>query len=60
MSRLTPPSSPTASALSGGGVRFQWTRGTGNVAFCIDTAFTADDLTGFKGSWANWGCGTFA
>jgi hypothetical protein len=60
VSCFSAPSSPTSQALSSGAVRLSWQSGTGNLFYCVDTAFTSDDLTGFKGSFANWGCGTTA
>ena len=39
-------------------VRINWQAGTGNLYFCVDTAFTQSDLVNMTNSWHNWGCGT--
>jgi hypothetical protein len=39
-------------------VRLDWEAGNGNLFYCVDTAFTQDDLLDIDGSWFNWGCGT--
>ncbi len=54
---FTPPTNFTASA-SGSNTVFNWTRGSDNAFFCVDTAFNPIDLTTISGSWHNWGCGT--
>ncbi len=41
-------------------VRVSWQAGTANQYYCIDTAFSQDDLVTLRGSWSNWGCGTTA
>jgi hypothetical protein len=55
---FSPPTNLRAFALGGNVTRFEWDRGAGNAFFCVDTAFTLDDLVNFRGSWSNWGCGT--
>jgi hypothetical protein len=39
-------------------VRINWQAGSGNLSYCVDTAFTQSDLVNIQGSWHNWGCGT--
>ena len=54
------PSNLQTTPLAPNAMRFSWSRGGDNQWFCIDTAFTSEDLVGFRGSFANWGCGTTA
>jgi hypothetical protein len=55
---FTPPTNPTTNLLSPNSVRFSWDRGQNNDWFCVDTAFTQNDLLNYTGSFHNWGCGT--
>lgn len=55
---FTAPSDPKTSLLGPTSVRFSWDRGQNNEWFCVDTAFTQNDLVTFTGSFHNWGCGT--
>jgi hypothetical protein len=57
---FTPPSNPSATVRSDGSVRIRWDRGTDNRFFCIDFAFSEDDLVDLEGSWFNSGCGQTA
>ena len=52
---------PTGLAVSGVGpnfIRFHWTPGAENFWFCLDTAYSLDELFNFYGSWTNYHCGT--
>ncbi len=55
---FSPPSDIQATPLAPEIMRFSWDRGGDNQFFCVDTAFTLEDLVGLSGSWHNWGCGT--
>ncbi len=54
---FSPPSGLTVS-VSGTSATFNWTAGSDNAWYCVDTAFNSTDLVTFSGSWTNWGCGT--
>jgi hypothetical protein len=50
------PSNPAAEVLGPNSVKFSWTKGQNNLWFCVDTAQSESDLTGYKGTFQNFGC----
>lgn len=54
---FTAPHSISATTHSNG-VQVSWQRGSNNLFFCVDTAFSRGELENRTGSWRNWGCGT--
>ena len=53
---MTKPTNLSASARNDGSVRFDWTPGTNNTWYCVDTALSLPDLYNTRNSWRNHGC----
>lgn len=51
------PSNVSATTFSNF-VRVSWNGQAGDQFYCIDTAFSQNDLINLRGTWSNWGCGT--